>query len=360
MRHWKLLAASSLIALAVALTGGSVASAAASHGSAGAVYTITNAASGNGVAYFRSGSDGALTYVATYATGGDGTGGGLGSQGAVTLSNNGKLLFAVNAASNSISEFSVGQDGLELLRTFSSRGAQPISVTVHKQWLYALDAGSDAITGFRVDGEGRVDAIPDSTQSLLGTAPAQVSFSPDGSLLVVTEKGSNTIDTFAVDGAGQASPGVSSPSAGATPFGFAFDPLGRLFVSEAAGSASSYNVSPAGANVISPALSVGQAAPCWLVVTPDGGYAYTANAGGGTISGLTIAPDGSISVGSVTSLGAGSHPLDEAVSSDGRFLYVLVDGHHTIATLQIGADGSLSPLGEAGTLPAGDVGLASS
>ena len=51
---------------------------------------------------------------------------------------------------------------------------------------------------------------------------------------------------------------------------------------------------------------------------------------------------------------------DEAVSQDGRFLYVLVDGRHTIAGFRIGADGSLRPLGEAGTLPAGSVGLASS
>jgi hypothetical protein len=48
------------------------------------------------------------------------------------------------------------------------------------------------------------------------------------------------------------------------------------------------------------------------------------------------------------------------VSSDGRFLYVLVDGRHTIGAFRIGADGALSALGEAGTLPAGDVGLASS
>ena len=153
-------------------------------------------------------------------------------------------------------------------------------------------------------------------------------------------------------------------SAGGTPFGFQFDSLGRAFVSEAAGSASSYTIDASGAHTISGAVATHQAAPCWLVVSPDGRFAYTANAGAGTISGFSIAADGSIALldasGATGSFGAGSHPLDEAVSSDGRSLYVLVDGHHTIGGFRINADGSLTPLGEVGSLPAGSVGLAAS
>ncbi len=328
-----------------------------------AVYAITNATSGNGVATYSRAADGTLTYVGTYATGGLGTGAGLGSQGAVTLADNGKHLFAVNAASDSISVFFVKNDGLRLEGTFSSNGVRPISVTANKNLLYVLNAGSSAITGFKIDGNGRVESIDGSTQPLLGAAPAQVAFSPNGSELVVTEKGSRTLDTFAVSG-GVAQPGVSSPSAGATPFGFAFDGLGRAFVSEAAGSASSYAIDASGAHVITGAAATHQGAPCWLVVTTDGRFAYTANAGGATISGFSIAADGSLALlnptGATAVLGAGAHPLDEAVSADGRFLYVLVDGRHTIAGYRIAVDGSLSPLGEVGTLPAGAVGLASS
>jgi 6-phosphogluconolactonase (cycloisomerase 2 family) len=341
------------------------AAASAAHRAAGgnAVYAITNAPSGNGVAAYSRAADGTLTYSATYATGGNGTGAGLGSQGAVTLSDNGRHLFAVNAASNSVSEFVVTNDGLRLEATFSSNGVLPISVTASKNLLYVLNAGSRTITGFKIDGNGRIESIEGSTQPLLGSAPAQVAFSPNGSELVVTEKGSRTIDTFAVSG-GVAQPGVSSPSAGATPVGFAFDALGRAFVSEAAGSASSYTIDALGAHVVTAAAPTYQGAPCWLVVTTDGRFAYTANAGGATISGFSIAADGSLTLldptGASAVLGAGAHPLDEAVSQDGRFLYVLVDGRHTIAGFRIGTDGSLSPLGEVGTLPAGAVGLASS
>jgi 6-phosphogluconolactonase len=351
-------------ALAAVIAGFAVPVANADGARADAVYTITNQTAGNAVAVFTRAGDGTLSFAGSYASGGNGTGAGLGSQGAVTLAAGGKLLFAVNAGSNSISEFAVKHDGLRLLRTFSSNGARPISVTAAKNLLYVLDAGSSTIAGFAVDGEGRVAALDGSTQPLLGTNPAQVAFAPDASSLVVTEKGSRTIDTFAVDARGVAQPGVSSPSAGATPFGFAFDSLGRAFVSEAGGSASSYAVDASGAHVISGAVATHQAAPCWLVVTNDGRFAYTANAGAGSISGFAIAADGSISLldagGATATLGAGSHPLDEAVSSDGRYLDVLVDGRHTVATFRIGADGSLSPVGEAGALPAGAVGLASS
>src|SRR5262249_3737000 len=149
---------------------------------------------------------------------------------------------------------------------------------------------------------------------------------------------------------------------GATPFGFAFDNKGRAYVSEAGGTASSYAVDDAGAHVISGAVPTFQGAPCWLVVTPNGRYAYTANAAWATISGFAIGHDGSLSLldptGVTAALGTGAHPLDEAVSQDGRFFYVLVDGRHTVAGFRIAKDGSLTPLGEVGTLPAGAVGLA--
>ena len=45
------------------------------------------------------------------ATGGTGTGGGLGNQGALAFSKNGDYLFAVNPGSNNLSVFSVGKNG---------------------------------------------------------------------------------------------------------------------------------------------------------------------------------------------------------------------------------------------------------
>src|SRR5207244_828413 len=84
-------------------------SAARADGSPGSVtiYTLTNQPSGNAVAIFTQNADGSLAAAGAVSTGGLGSGAGLGSQGSVTLSENGRLLFAVNAGSNEISAFRV-------------------------------------------------------------------------------------------------------------------------------------------------------------------------------------------------------------------------------------------------------------
>ena len=65
-----------------------------------------------------------------------------------------------------------------------------------------------------------------------------MSFDPRGGTLVVTEKATNLIDTYEVDGeTGLATGPNPQASAGTTPFGFAFDRRGHLIVSEAFGGA---------------------------------------------------------------------------------------------------------------------------
>ena len=197
----------------------------------GSVYTLTNAPTGNAVVEFDRLADGSLSEQGSYPTNGLGTGAGLGSQGALAL--DGNHLFAVNAASNSISEFGVRPHGLVLESTVASGGTTPISVTVNDHVLYVLNGGSSNITGFLVGAHDLIP-LPRSTRALSPGAagPAEVSFSPDGDALVVTEKTSNTIDTFRV-GFGFAGQAVSSPSAGGTPFGFDFDRRSQLLVSNA-------------------------------------------------------------------------------------------------------------------------------
>jgi 6-phosphogluconolactonase (cycloisomerase 2 family) len=332
---------------------------------AGSVYTLTNSPAGNAVLAFDRAPDGRLAPRGSYPTGGTGTGAGLGSQGALVLDKDGRELFAVNAASNSITAFRVRRGGLELDATVPTGGATPISVTVHDDTLYVLNAGGTAnITGFDVSGHG-LTPIPNSTRPLsAGSAgPAQVSFSPDGHTLVVTEKGSSTIDTFHVGRHGVVGTAVAHPSAGGTPFGFDFDKRGNVLVSNATGSASSYDLGRHNElTVISDAVPTGQGAPCWLVTSTNGRFAYTANAGGGTISGFRVGRDGSLALltpgGATADLGTGSHPLDEAVTTDGRYLYNLTDGQHAITGLRIGVDGSLTTVSTTGDLPAGTIGIA--
>src|SRR6266566_1415367 len=329
-----------------------------------AVYTLTNQVAGNVVAVFDRAADGTLTAAGTIATGGTGTGGGLGSQGAVALSDDGRRLFALNAGSNDVSVFSVGPAGLSLASRTASGGTLPISLTVHGNVLYVLNAGGDGnISGFTVGTTGGLTPIPGSTQPLSGTnvGPAQVSFSPDGRRLVVTEKNTNLLDVYAVDASGVASGPTTTASAGGTPFGFAFGLRNDLFVSEAAGSASSYVLDASGTPaLVSGAVSTHQGAPCWAVVTADGRFGFTGN-GAGSVSAFAIAPDGAISLvdanGGTALIGSGIN--DIALSHNSRYLYVLqTGGAQAIHAFRVAADGHLTALGPVAGLPAGTRGLA--
>ena len=339
----------------------------------GQVYTATNSAAGNAVLAFNRGADGSLTAAGSFPTGGLGTGAGLGNQGGIILDQNGNRLAVVNAGSNDVSLFSVSSDGsLSLTDRISSGGTTPISVTFSQSLLYVLNAGgSGNIAGFEISPAGDLSPIAGSTQPLStnSAGPAQIAFAPGGRSLIVTEKNTNRITTYPVDQNGVAGASVQTNSSGTTPFGFSFTNAGTLVVSEAFGGAvdgsavSSYAGPDNGSwAVISPSVATTETAACWIVVTNDGRFAYTTNAGSGTISGYAVR-QGTLTLldasGVTGNIGAGSGPSDMAVSRDSRFLYALAGAAHQIAAFSVGADGSLTALpGWISGLPVGDNGLA--
>jgi hypothetical protein len=210
----------------------------------GNVYVLSNQANGNEVLVFHRNYVGHLTFVDSVATGGNGGGTGpdpLESQNPIVLNKDGSLLFAVNAGSNSISAFRVSGNQLIAANTVSSGGTMPVSLTVRGNLLYALNAkGTPNISGFTIDtNTGNLSPLAGSTQALPGgaaAAPAQVAFVPGEDVLVVTEKDTNQIDTFGLDPNGVAMTGMAFPSRKPTPFGFAFaGPAHVALVSDAAG-----------------------------------------------------------------------------------------------------------------------------
>ncbi len=345
--------------------------AAAEDESSRAVYTITNAASGNEVLVYHRSPNGSLSPQGSYPTDGLGSGAGLGSQGAVVLSRDHQWLFVVNAGSNEITSFAVKRNKLELADVVDSGGTQPISLTENDGLLYVLNGGgSGNISGFTVGNDGSLEALPGSAQPLsnggTGAAPgpAEIAFGPDGNVLVVTEKATNLIDTYQVED-GIASAPVTHASAGTTPFGFAFDQRDHIIVSEAFGGApnasalSSYKVTENKFSLVSPSVATTETAACWVVVSNNGKYAYTTNAGSGSISSYRIGKDGSLTLLEAQAglTGVGSSPIDMAISNNGRYLYALGGASHMISMFQVKADGSLVSLGNI-TVPAAAVGLA--
>ncbi len=228
-----------------------------------AVFVQTNDSAGNAVLTYGRASDGSLHWVGKYPTGGlGGSEAGavvdpLASQGSLTYDAHDRLLFAVNAGSDTFTVFDVEGAHLHRLQVVSSRGHLPTSISVVGRHAYVLDAGNDgAIAGFWIDGARRVHAIDGSTRSLgLGNpadpnflaSPSQVAITPDGRDVVVATKTHGVLDVFALDHLGRptATPVVTT-SAGGVPFALSYDALGRLIVAEASGGASSYFVHPSG------------------------------------------------------------------------------------------------------------------
>jgi 6-phosphogluconolactonase len=116
-------------------------------------------------------------------------------------------LLVVNAGSDELSLFSIGDGGLRLSDRVASGGATPISVAVSGNLVYALNNGTPSITGLRIE-DGRLVELEGSSRPLSAddADPAQVAFSPDGRTLVVTKRGTNSISTYTVDERGASGP----------------------------------------------------------------------------------------------------------------------------------------------------------
>jgi 6-phosphogluconolactonase len=255
-----------------------------------------------------------------------------------------------------------------------SGGVRPISVTVSRHLVYVLNNG-DAQTPSNISGfwlwHGSLFPLPGSSRPLstASPGPAQIEFSPNGRQLVVTEKATNRIVTYAVGPFGYASGPRVQPSAGQTPFGFGFDNRDHLIVSEAFGGApdasvlSSYGLASDGTvSPIDPNVATTETAACWVVVTDNGRYAYATNTGSASVSGYAIGADGSLSLLNTDGKTAttGATPIDAALTKGSRILYVLASGAHEIDGYRVNHDGSLTGLGAVGGLPATSVGLAAS
>jgi len=252
----------------------------------------------------------------------------------------------------------------------SSEGVRPTSLTLHDNILYVLNAGSGTINGFRLSGKGKLKAINRSARPISGGSsadPSEISFSPDGRLLLVTGKSLNNIDSYQVEENGTTTGPKMNPSNGPTPFGFAFDDRRHVVVAEASGNfpalgaASSYSVSRNGdLRVISGSVHNGQAATSWLVISNDFKFVYVSNTGSATISSYRLGPNGTLTLidPAAGSTEMGSMPADEALSEGGRYLYVRNDLIGTINSFRVEDNGSLTFLASTPGLPPNAQGLA--
>lgn len=272
----------------------------------GHVFTLSNQTSGNKLLAFTRSTAGNLMFMGEYPTGGTGTGAGLGNQGAVILSEGEDFLLAVNSRSNSISSFKLSGKKPQLVSTVYSRGTMPVSITMHKDLVFVLNAGgSGNISGFKMQGNGSLHWISNSTRPLsaMDAGAAQISFVADGKAVAITEKATNKITTYTISPHGMPGTMHSISSANNTPFGFAVGNYGIIYVSEAAGGApgestvSSYRISSNGMiSLVEGPVSARQTAACWVVLTKNGKYVYSTNTGSNTITSFKADHTGNLDV----------------------------------------------------------------
>ncbi|KKO99658.1 hypothetical protein THAR02_08242 [Trichoderma harzianum] len=348
----------------ISLTGLSAVLAAPSgnQGSKGAVFALTNAVNNEVIAFSRS-ADGTLVKTGTYPTGGNGQGVDFDTQGGLQLSADHRFLYAVNPANDHVTVFEVNGSNLKRIQSIYA-GDQPLSISLSSNgYAYVLDGSvaSTGIFGFQVNrATGLLSPITNSTIATSNPigVPGTVAFSPDGHSLIVTNKIGSTIDIFTVGSTGHASlaPFTSISSSGLRPFGAVFGRSNNLYVVEsglpALGNAglSTYKLHGGQAPVLEPLTKSEknqQTDGCWVVVTPDEKYAYTASFITNAISSYSVAQNGTATLikGDAALTGDGSEPVDLALSSDGTYLYNLLRGSGAIAAWKIQADGSLQSIG---------------
>jgi DNA-binding beta-propeller fold protein YncE len=341
----------------------------------GDVYVNDNTASSNTIAAFRRTPDGRLVPLpgSPFATGGAGTGSGLGSQGSLQSAFGGRYLLAVDAGSDQISVLAVGHHGIPYPvpgGTVASGGSEPVSLAVHGDLVYVANAGGTTpnYTGFRLGWDGRLHPLAGSTVNLpAGSQPGDVLFNATGTKLAGTRVASSQIDSFVVDPLGRlhAAPGSPYAAQGVGPFGSEFRPNDpdELYVSNAHngpgnGTVSAFHVGFDGAlhSIGASPFADQQTAPCWVEITHDGRFLFTVNTAQPSISSFAINGDGSLTLLGATQFRgnpAGLGPVDARLSPDGRTLYVVDQGSDEISAFAV-SGGHLTELSTSPSpLPAG-------
>jgi 6-phosphogluconolactonase (cycloisomerase 2 family) len=347
----------------------------------GHVYVDDNAAGSNTVSVFSRSADGSLTPLATspFSIGGNGTGAGTGSQGAVQETPDEKYLLAVDPGSNQISVLKIAADGA--LRAVaggpvSSGGIDPVSIAVDpiegtvgdKDLVYVANAGTGGsnYTGFTLSGSGVLQPLRGTTVGLPnGSDPGDVLFNSNGTHLAGTRAGTALIDSFVVEANGHLKAAAGSPftAQGPGPIGSEFRPTdpNQLFVSNAHGGTGNGTVSAftVSSNGTLTSLKAGpfaddQTAPCWVEISHDGRFLFAVNTATPSISRYAIASDGALRLIGSTPLATPSEsgPVDARLSPDGTTLSVVDSGGDSVSTFAVHG-GNLTALGSPAPLPAG-------
>lgn len=321
-----------------------------------AIYVMSNEPDTNRILVFNRETDGSLNFASTVSSGGKGFGNRLGSQGGVSVSNNGKWLLTVNGGSNSISSFRIDSKGLTLVSTVSSKGVKPVSIACHENLVAVANAGDNGnLALFRLAATGELSEIQGALKELgtTPTVPGQVSFTRDGMMLVLSLKQANKMIAYKINVNGELGTSFEIPTNSPVPFGFAIGTANQIYVTEAGeNKVSVYGLTANGlTNLVTPFIP-NQLGPCWATALANGNYFYVANAATNNVSGFkvnttnsfTMLNDGVVAV-------SGQRTIDIVSSADSKFVYTLNAESKSIRQYAVNPDGQLTIISDRYGLP---------
>ena len=290
------------------------------------VYTETdNSNPGqNAVIAYRQNSDGQLTQIGSFNTGGTGVANPQGLLGPddsdkeVIASPDGRLLFAVNQGSNSIAVFRVHRDGsLGLVNNtaISSGGTEPVSLAIGDGRLYVVNRGDEVqgqagtiaptITVFNIRQNGVLTQDLAATTTLpLGLSPSQVLISSTSRLAFldtftppplnnVTDANEVLPFQIAADGAliPVSSGGVGAPVTPPLLLGLAQNPTENIIYAGLTGAnqVGVFTFHGAGNLNLFGTVSVQGKGPCWTLVSANGKFLYTVDTGTNSVGVFSLA-----------------------------------------------------------------------
>lgn len=328
------------------------------------MYVFTNDSPGSGpntVSALRVNADKTLSPIpgTPFFTGGSG-GAGLFGSFRSALSPDGQFLFASNAGSSDVSVFTINaNDGVLTLiqgSPFSTGGSGvsgiSLSVTPDGKFLYASDAGSNTVTAFRVASHGALTMIGSPISA--GGIPDGTKVTPDGRFLAVTLVDANQVAMFNIGSDGSLIPVFGSPFTGlgsalatsvdvncgsdllfANNLTFATEV--QVFGIDKEGVLGSIAGSPFQS-------TAGGGSSNNILLSPDNSTLFASNNGDpGSITVFRVAPDGSLSLvlGSPFPTTGGFVPTGMATSRDGSVLFV-ANLTSSVGVFTVANDGTLA------------------
>ncbi|HKI26316.1 MAG TPA: beta-propeller fold lactonase family protein [Candidatus Sulfotelmatobacter sp.] len=234
----------------------------------------------------------------------------------------------------------------------AGNGVEAIAFHPSKKFLYAANSLESDISIFSVSPFGVItEKIPAGGRTPVrpgGTNPKFLAIDAAGNFLYVGNIASNNISVFSIDvSSGLLTQIQGSPfPIGMTPLNLALAPSGNVLYVTGSGfgpqgiiqifSLSNGVLSPIEGPLVQPGRS-----PVGLVIDPTGSFLYTANVQDNTVSGYTIAANGSLTLISGFPVGGTlTGPDALLVDPSGKYLFVANGGSNNMAAFSISAASS--------------------